>query len=129
VFKAEEELVGQVKQQVAIRSRDGERIRMDLIIKSSEKKLVYDEVIYCLNKVIAEAKTLETAPGSISNECLLSISSIIHVYEPLGLNEFVSLSEFVPEPYPIIDNSKIRPLLQRYLLHDSSPYKRNLYAL
>lgn len=67
VFKAEEELLMQIKQQVAIRSRDGERVRMDLIIKSSEKRLVYDEVIYCLNKIIAEAKTLETSPASISN--------------------------------------------------------------
>lgn len=67
VFKAEEELVYQVKQQLGMRSRDGERIRMDRIIKLSEKRLVYDEVIYCLNKVMAEAKVLETAPANISN--------------------------------------------------------------
>jgi hypothetical protein len=42
VFKAEEELVCQVKQQLGMRSRDGERIRMDRIIKLSEKRLVYD---------------------------------------------------------------------------------------
>lgn len=57
-----------------------------MIIRNSEKRLVYDEVIYCLNRVIVEAKELKTAPGTLSNECLLAVCSIIHVYEPLGLN-------------------------------------------
>jgi flagellar basal body rod protein FlgC len=46
VFKAEEELVAQMRQPTAIRSRQGELVRIDRIIKDCEKRLVYDEVIY-----------------------------------------------------------------------------------
>lgn len=66
----------------------------------------------------------------MSNECLLSLSSVIYVYNPLELNEFVKLNEFIPEPFPNIDVSKIRPLLQKYLKKPViSDYERNLYAL
>lgn len=86
VFKAEEELIKQMQQPLGIRSKEGEIVRIDQIIKLSEKRLVYDEVIYSLNKVVTEAKALETAPSTITNECILAICSIIHVYAPLGLN-------------------------------------------
>lgn len=59
---------------------------MNMVIENSEKLLVYDEVIYCLNKIIGEAYVLENSPQSMSNECLLSLSSVIYVYNPLELN-------------------------------------------
>lgn len=129
-YKQEKDLLVQVMQKTAIRSKEGEKVRMDMVIENSEKLLVYDEVIYCLNKIIQEAYVLENSPQNMSNECLLSLSSVIYVYNPLELNQFVKLNEFIPEPFPNIDVSKIRPLLQKYLKKPViSDYERNLYAL
>lgn len=57
-YKQEKDLLVQVMQKTAIRSKEGEKVRMDMVIENSEKLLVYDEVIYCLNKIIQEAYVL-----------------------------------------------------------------------
>lgn len=79
-----------------LRSREAEKLQMELVINNAEKVLVYEEIVLCLNQVVAEAATLEHNPGSVSNECIRAINSIIFVYESMQLKEFATLSEFIP---------------------------------
>jgi hypothetical protein len=44
----------------------------------------------------------------VSDECLAAIYSIVHLYKDLGLEEYIDLKEFIPEPYPVIGIEKLQ---------------------
>jgi len=51
---------------------------------------VYDEVIYALNKIMAEAEVLAESPAKASNETIVAIGSVMYVYDKM-LKELVDL--------------------------------------
>jgi hypothetical protein len=46
-------------QNMSLRSKEPEKMKMELIIKNSERLLIYDEIIICLNQIINESAMLE----------------------------------------------------------------------
>ena len=127
-MREEGALIKQMGQMAATRSREGEQAHMKQVLALSERRLVLDELVYSLNKIVGEAETLATEPSKASNDCIIAVSSVIYCEELL--KEMVDLSEFIPEPRPMIGKQHISPRLQKYI--DTKPpsaYDLNLYAL
>ena len=68
--------------------------------------------------------------NKVSDECLAAIYSIVHLYKDLGLEEYINLKEFIPEPYPVIGTEKLQENIRKFLEYKQpTDYQRNLYVL
>jgi len=85
-MKLEDNLIDTVSKNKHLRNKEAENIAMELIIHNSERMLVYDELLLCLETIKNSAPALENNPKDISNECVKAISSLIFVYQPLNLH-------------------------------------------
>jgi len=85
-MKLEDNLIDTVSKNKHLRNKEAENIAMELIIRNSERMLVYDELLLCLETIKNSAPALENNPKDISNECVKAISSLIFVYQPLNLH-------------------------------------------
>lgn len=55
---------------------------------------------------------LEVDSNKISEACVLAICTIIYAYKDLELSDCINLSDFVPDPHPVIDKKQISQALR-----------------
>lgn len=73
---------------------------------------------------------METDSNKISKTCVLAICTIIYVYKDLELNSCINLTDFVPEPHPVIDKKQISEPLRDYVEYEgSTTFSINTYIL
>lgn len=65
---------------------------------------------------------LEVDPNKISEACMLAICTIIYAYKDLELSDCINLSDFVPEPHPVIDKKQISQGLREYVEYSGATF-------
>lgn len=103
---------------------------MEAIVRKSELVAAYEEIIRCANAIKNEARMLELDSTKVSEVCVLAICTIMYAYKDLELSECINLSDFVPEPHPLINKKQISPALREYVEYEgATQFAINTYIL
>ena len=65
---------------------------------------------------------LENNSNKISQACVVAICTIIYSYKELELTEIINLSDFVPEPHPVIQKKQISQPLREYVEYKGATF-------
>lgn len=58
---------------------------------------------------------MELDSTKASKECIIAICTILYAYKDLELSDCINLTDFVPEPHPLIDKKQISQALREYV--------------